>query len=219
MKAGSGGLASGSGGLASGHGGRAAFLGKRGLALLASLPGAAFQFLVLLGLIWAGTGWTLLVRILLGLLCAATLATAWQRRPYDAARLGFLLTHLGPTLVLLGLVVSRWVALAGLACLALGVPWMFYLKPRLRKKPDKVPAPVWQRFTLQGTRILFLACGVRLAVPVAQGTRPPAWALAAGIGLALALHLHHLKGWKGRRAQLAGLAAWALGGAAFWGLR
>ena len=195
-----------------------------GARLLARLTGAPFGALLLaaLGVLaWArpgGSPWNAIVPALLVILCLAMAAAVWKRRPYDRARLGFLLVHLGPALILLGSLGSPWVAALGLAALALGLPWMFYLKPLLRKK-EGIKPPAWQRLTLQGTRILFLATGALLVRPILARAWPPRWALAAWVILALALHLHHTKGWKGRRAQLAGLAAWGLGLGAYLVLR
>jgi hypothetical protein len=177
---------------------------------LTSVAFAAFQLGGLACVCAAGPArWQRPLTALLGVLLACTLTTAWQRRPYDRARLGFLLVHVGPALVLAGLLTSRWVTGLGLACLALGCPWMFYLKPLLKKK-DKGLVPPWQRLTLQGTRILFLGAGALLIAPALRGLLPPRWLLVSWLILAVALHLHHVKAMKGFRAQVAGLAAWAL---------
>jgi len=71
---------------------------------------------------------------LLAVLAASTLAVAWKRRPYTPARLGFLLVHVAPSLVLLGLLCARWLIQAGFASLLLGCAWMFYLKPVLKRR-------------------------------------------------------------------------------------
>ena len=157
--------------------------------------------------------------VLVPLLCLCALTVAWNRRPYDRARLGFLLVHLAPALIVLGLLGPRWAAWPAVVFLALGLPWMFWLKPLLKaKKPGPKP-PAWERFTLQGSRVLFLGAGALLVRPLLTRTAPPAWAVASWLTLAVALHLHHVKAWKGRRAQLAGLAAWGLSLAAYLRLR
>lgn len=52
---------------------------------------------------WAATPWERLgVQALLALLALSTLAVAWKRRPYRPSRLGFLMVHLAPSLLLLG---------------------------------------------------------------------------------------------------------------------
>ena len=196
-------------------------LGDRILARLTTASFAALLLLILAALAWGratGLPGAALIPPLAALLGLAMVMVVWKRRPYDRARLGFLLAHLGPALVLLGLFTARWVAALGLAAAALGLPWMFYLKPLLRKKEGAKPA-AWQRLTLQGTRILFLATGARLFPAVLTRSWPPPWVLPAWLTLALALHLHHSKGWKGRRAQIAGLAAWGLGLGAYLVLR
>jgi hypothetical protein len=166
---------------------------------------ALLAFLVALG---AGGG---LLGPCLGLLAAALAFVAWRRRPYDAARLGFLLTHGGALLVLAGLWgPRRWILGAGAAFLALGLPWMFWLKPRLKPKKAPLP-PAWQRIVLLGTRSLLLALGALLALRFLRGAPPPAGTLPAALLLVAALHVHHMKAWKGARAQAAGLAAWGLG--------
>jgi len=155
----------------------------------------------------------------LAVACLPMLAVTWTRRPYDRARAGFLLVHASPALILAGLATGiPWAALPGLAALALGLPWMFYLKPLLRPKA-KAPAPAWQRLTLHGTRLLAMAALAALLGAAGTGAPQPRGALAAFLVLALALHIHHLKAWKGRNAQLAGLAAWGLSLAAWLGLR
>jgi len=194
-------------------------IGARVKGLLTSVGFASLQIAVLAALaaLWAATGHPAL-RLglpLAALLCASMLTTAWARFPYDRARMGFLLVHAGLPLALLGLLTFRPVLFLGLACLALGGPWMFYLKPLLKAKKESAPRPAWERFTLQGTRILFLATGA--AMVVWTPLRP--WTLVSWLLLALALHLHHLKAWKGQRAQIAGLAAWGLGLCAYLCLR
>jgi len=187
--------------------------------LLASVTSAAVQ-LALLAALWAGgIRGGLTFRLLVTVLLGSTLFIAWRRRPYDRARLGFLLTHLGPALLLAGLAGPRWAVVPGLACLAVGIPWMFWIKPLLRPKKDKAPPPAWERLTLQGTRTLFLACGAALAVPALRKGAPAPWLLASWLILAVALHLHHVKALKGRKAQVAGLAGWVLCMAAFLTLR
>ena len=185
------------------------------LATLASVPFAVALVAVLAAL----SAWRPQPRACLALACGPMLAVAWTRRPYDRARAGFLLVHASPVLVLAGLLAGLpWLAGLALAALALGLPWMFYLKPLLKPKA-KAPAPAWQRLTLHGTRLLAMAALALLLRAAWIGTGPPRGALAAFLVLALALHIHHLKGWKGRNAQLAGLAAWGLGLAAYLGLR
>lgn len=92
------------------------------------------------------TGWplqTLPFAALLALLAASALAITWQRRPYPWSRLGFLLTHLSPTVVLAGLLwgalpggagPGRALVRAGFAVLLAGAAWMFYLKPVLKRR-------------------------------------------------------------------------------------
>ena len=148
---------------------------------------------------------------------ARLLARPWPEP--SRARAGFLLVPASPALILAGLATGiRWAALPGLAALALGLPWMFYFKPLLRPKA-KAPAPAWQRLTLHGTRLLAMAALAALLGAAGTGAPQPRGALAAFLVLALALHIHHLKAWKGRNAQLAGLAAWGLSLAAWLGLR
>jgi hypothetical protein len=83
---------------------------------------------------------------LLALLSASMLAVTWKRRPYTLARLGFLLVHVAPTLVLLGALWGRcsgtpgrgsWLVGGGFACLLIGCAWMFYLKPALKRREAK----------------------------------------------------------------------------------
>jgi hypothetical protein len=57
---------------------------------------------------------------LLALLSVSALAVAWKRRPYDAARLGFLLVHAAPALLLLGILWGRWDGFRGQARLLPG---------------------------------------------------------------------------------------------------
>jgi len=71
---------------------------------------------------------------LLAVLAASTLAVTWKRRPYPPSRLGFLLVHVAPSLVLLGVLGGRWLVQAGFASLLLGCAWMFYLKPVLKRR-------------------------------------------------------------------------------------
>lgn len=189
------------------------------LAKLGSVPFAAvlIALLILLAALAAGrvaTGAAL--PALLAVLGLGMLAAVWLRRPYDRARAGFLLVHAGLPAAMLGSLLSPAAALPGLAAVALGLPWMFYLKPRLKPKPST--APVWQRATLQGTRLLFLGLSAALA-PLAWGRPAPRWALLGWPVLALALHLHHHKAWKGWPAQAAGLAGWGLCLGAYLALR
>ena len=185
------------------------------LARLGSVPFAVALIAVLTAL----SAWRTLPRACLALACGPMLAVAWTRRPYDRARAGFLLVHASPALVLAGLLAGLpWLAGLGLAALALGLTWMFYLKPLLKPKA-KAPAPAWQRLTLHGTRLLAMAALAPLLRAAWTGAPPPRWALASFLALALALHIHHLKAWKGRDAQLAGLAAWGFGLAAYLELR
>lgn len=89
--------------------------------------------------------------ILLTILAGSTLGVVWQRRPYPGSRIGFLLVHGAPALILGG---ALWtgchggrfgLALAGTGCGALlvGSAWMFYLKPPLKRREAarKAPAP------------------------------------------------------------------------------
>jgi hypothetical protein len=187
--------------------------------ILTSVGFAAAQLALIAVIAVAGTRWFPVLGVLVPFLCLCALTVAWNRRPYDRARLGFLLVHLSPALIVLGLLGPRWVAWPAILCLALGLPWMFWLKPLLKaKKPGPRP-PAWERFTLQGTRILFLGAGALLVAPFLKRTAPPLWVPASWLLLAVALHLHHVKAWKGRRAQLAGLAAWGLCLAAYLRLR
>ncbi len=57
---------------------------------------------------------------LLALLAASMLAVTWKRRPYDFARLGFLLVHTAPTLVLLGALWGRFYGVRARAVLHAG---------------------------------------------------------------------------------------------------
>jgi hypothetical protein len=191
-------------------------------AFLVSTPFAALQFALLAAIILdafrSGVPLFLFPQPLLTLqwlLVLSALAVAWNRWPYDRARTGFLLVHAAPALILLGSFGPRWALVPGLLCLALGLPWMFYLKPRLKAKKAGPQPPAWERATLQGTRILFMAAGAGLAVQVLRGTSTAPWLLVSWPLLALALHLHHVKAWKGWKAQVAGLAAWGLSLAVF----
>lgn len=194
------------------------------MAWLTSVPFAALQLglLAILAFARAATGFPgrgPFLCALLWLLAASTLGTAWSRRPYDRARMGFLLVHVSPALILLGLAGPRWLAGLGMAALTLGCPWMFYLKPLLKGKKAGLPPPAWERGVLQGTRILFLATGAVAAAPLAAGGAPSPWALVSWLILAVALHAHHVKGWKGPKAQFAGLVGWGLCLAAYLRLR
>ena len=78
---------------------------------------------------------------LLEVLAASMLAVTWKRRPYNLARMGFLLVHVAPSLVLLGLLWGRWAGgdgrwliRAGCAVFLAGCAWMFYLKPVLKRR-------------------------------------------------------------------------------------
>jgi hypothetical protein len=124
--------------------------------LLVSVPFAVTQGCVLTAAALPGLlarwlpglppGWpfgTLPFAALLALLAASALAVAWQRRPYPWSRVGFLITHLAPTVVLTGLLwgalpgaaaAGRALARAGLALLLAGAAWMFYLKPALKRR-------------------------------------------------------------------------------------
>jgi len=91
-------------------------------------------------------GWplqTLPFAALLALLAASALAITWQRRPYPWSRMGFLLTHVAPTVVLAGLLwgalpggagAGRALVRTGFALLLGGSAWMFYLKPVLKRR-------------------------------------------------------------------------------------
>ncbi|MDR3673447.1 MAG: hypothetical protein P4L36_21560 [Holophaga sp.] len=81
---------------------------------------------------------------LLAVLAASMLAVTWKRRPYTLARLGFLLVHVAPSLILLGTLGQRlaapagfWLVQAGGACLVIGCAWMFYLKPWLKRRESR----------------------------------------------------------------------------------
>ncbi|BDU73496.1 hypothetical protein [Mesoterricola silvestris] len=187
--------------------------------ILTSVAGAAAQLALLAALAAGGIRDGLGFWILVAALLVCTLAVAWTRRPYDRARLGFLLAHLGPALLLAGLWGPAWAVIPGLACLAIGIPWMFWIKPLLKARKDKAAPPAWERLTLQGTRVLFLASGAGLALPALRREAPAPWLLASWLVLAVALHLHHVKALKGPRAQAAGLVSWALCLAAFLALR
>lgn len=182
--------------------------------LLTSVPFAVLQIALLSAVLAAGgSGGPVgapAFRALLWLLGASTAAVAWQRLPRDWARAGFFLVHAGMALALAG-AWTRSGLLGGLgaAMLVLGVPWMFYLKPLLKAAKPGAPPPAWQRWTLRITRILFLATGSGFLATLAPA---PRWnLLAAWFILAAALHLHHVKSWKGRKAQWAGMAAWVIG--------
>jgi hypothetical protein len=94
-------------------------------------------------------GWpfhTLAFAALLALLAASALAITWQRRPYPWSRVGFLLTHLAPAVVLAGLLAGalpggagagRALVRAGWVCLLTGCAWMFYLKPVLKRREGR----------------------------------------------------------------------------------
>ena len=185
--------------------------------LATSVPFAVLQIALLAAVLAAGgPGGPLggpALAALLWLLAASTLAVAWQRRPRDWARVGFFLVHAAPAPLLGGLLSgSRALVALGVGMLALGGPWMFYLKPLLKAPKGGAPVPAWQRWTLQATRALFLAAGAGFLAALSRAPGAPRWnLLAAGLVLAVALHLHHAKGWKGRRAQAAGIAAWGLG--------
>lgn len=186
----------------------------RAMALATAVPFAVLQIGLLASALAAGgprgpLGGQVL-RALAWLLAASAFAVAWQRRPRDWARAGFFLAHAAPAFLLAGLWArSRTLAGLGIALLALGAAWMFYLKPLLKAPKPGPQAPAWQRWTLRTTRILFLAAGAAFLATLA---RAPRWnLLAAWLVLAAALHLHHVKTWKGPRAQWAGLAAWAIG--------
>jgi len=191
---------------------------ERAAGILTSVPFAVLQLGTLAGLavLHAVTGLPAIplgrpLPALLALLGASMVVTAWKRGAYDRARAGFLLVHGAPVLLLPALLGPPWAAAGGLAALALGSAWMFWLKPLLKAPKDKTPPPRWQRWVLQGTRILFLTAGAPLLLAAFRGANPPRGPLAAWLLLAVALHAHHVKPWKGQAAQLAGLAAWALG--------
>ena len=96
--------------------------------LLTGLPFAIAQITALLGVALAASvagrwhtvtpalGWAvepldrLGVEAMLSLLALSTLAVAWKRRPYRPSRVGFLLVHLAPSLLLLG---AFWNGVAG----------------------------------------------------------------------------------------------------------
>jgi hypothetical protein len=240
---------------------------------------------------------------LLALLTAGTLAVVWKRRPYPWSRVGFLLAHGAPFLVLLGLWEARrsglaWLAWTGSLCLLAGCAWMFYLKPPLKRREaapaGRPPSPLslllepgararrlgllgaslllaglaavlgrawglppgawracqtilgwlgtatvtvafllglralwrpsvpgrdlgaaslrWTRagFLLLGSAVLAGAAAVHLAPgTLGAGAAPGRGLLAGWLIYAAVLHTHHLKGFKGRKALLAGVAGWA----------
>ncbi len=189
------------------------------MAIFTSVTSAAVQLALLAALCAAGIRDGLPFQVLVAVLAISSVAIAWKRRPYDRARVGFLLVHTGPMLLLAGLAGPRWAAAPGLAFLAVGIPWMFWVKPLLKPRKDKAAPPGWERFTLQGTRILFLAAGASLVLPALRRDAPAPWLLASWLTLGVALHLHHVKALKGPRAQVAGLASWALCLVAFLTLR
>lgn len=88
---------------------------------------------------------TLAFAALLAVLAASALAIAWQRRPYPWSRVGFLITHLAPAVILAGLLAGggtgRLLLRLGLAALLAGSAWMFYLKPVLKRREAKEPRP------------------------------------------------------------------------------
>ncbi|HJU82687.1 MAG TPA: cytochrome c biogenesis protein ResB [Holophagaceae bacterium] len=59
---------------------------------------------------------------LLLLIAASTLAVAWKRRPYPAHRLGFLMVHLAPSVILLGGLWGRFAAVRAFTELRVGEP-------------------------------------------------------------------------------------------------
>jgi len=81
---------------------------------------------------------------LLAVLAAAMLTITWKRRPYPPSRVGFLLVHTAPSLILLGALWTRLGGIparagpllvqAGFAALLAGIAWMFYLKPALKRR-------------------------------------------------------------------------------------
>jgi hypothetical protein len=79
---------------------------------------------------------------LLAVLAASMLTVTWKRRPYTLARVGFLLVHVAPSLVLAGALWLRlepggpglWFIRTGCTSLILGCAWMFYLKPSLKRR-------------------------------------------------------------------------------------
>lgn len=189
------------------------------MAVLTSVTSAAVQLALLAALCAAGIRDGMPFRVLVAAIALSALTIAWKRWPYDRARAGFPLVHAGPVLLLAGLAGPRWAAVPGLAFLAVGIPWMFWIKPLLKSRKDKAAPPAWERLTLQGTRILFLASGTALVPPALRRDAPAPWLLASWLTLGVALHLHHVKALKGPRAQVAGLASWALCLAAFLFLR
>jgi hypothetical protein len=242
---------------------------------------------------------------LVAVLTGATLAVAWKRRPYPWSRVGFLLVHGAPVLVVLGGALgAAWPFWTGFLCLLAGCAWMFYLKPPLKRReaartgPPPSPLSLLLEPEARRRRLAVLAAALLLAALAAAlgrawdlpsrpgawracqtvlgglgaaavtvacllgvlGLRPPTpgrdpgaaslqWtragflllgsAVAAGAaatwqaqgtfwsgaprghGLlagwliyAAVLHTHHLKGCKGRKAMLAGVAGWVCFGAA-----
>ena len=87
---------------------------------------------------------------LLAVLAASMLTVTWKRRPYPPSRLGFLMVHVAPSLVLLGILWERLggprapslrLIQTGFASLLLGSAWMFYLKPWLKRREAKGTRP------------------------------------------------------------------------------
>ena len=87
---------------------------------------------------------------LLSVLAASMLTVTWKRRPYPPSRLGFLMVHVAPSLVLLGILWERLggprapslrLIQTGFASLLLGSAWMFYLKPWLKRREAKGTRP------------------------------------------------------------------------------
>jgi hypothetical protein len=80
---------------------------------------------------------------LLAVLAASMLTVTWKRRPYPLSRVGFLLVHVAPSLILPGTLWDRfagdrgpglWLIRTGCVSLVLGCVWMFYLKPGLKRR-------------------------------------------------------------------------------------
>jgi len=117
---------------------------------------------------------------LLALLAASTLAVTWKRRPYPLARMGFLLVHAAPALVLLGALWGRFQRVRATGALPPGVtvdrlgrdggrePFPlpgFGL--RLEPDPARPPEPRLYAFSPGGT-----AAGVREVRPGAATLMP-----------------------------------------------
>ena len=142
--------------------------------------------------------------LLLGLLTVATLAVAWKRRPYPWSRVGFLLVHVAPLLVVLGGALGAPAAAwTGILCLLAGCAWMFYLKPPLKRReaartgPPPSPLSLLLEPEARRRRLATLAAALLLA------------ALAGGVGRAWGLPFRP-GAWRACQIALGGLGAIAV---------